>query len=152
MLISEYLNVFPRLPWRSATEKPTYGTCAMATLQGKTKWPSSLNLHSAKSIQTNFWHRTSYRKCNHKVQYFARKTEKQINQVFSDLSNETHSNCFAARRRIQEWNGMSNALMMETESTSETSVNMYQTTRSNIPKYSHHHTRRRVDLKFHQIL
>jgi hypothetical protein len=31
------------------------------------------------------------------------------------------------------------ALMMETISTSETSVNIYQTTRCNIPEYSHLH-------------
>jgi hypothetical protein len=35
------------------------------------------------------------------------------------------------------------ALMMEAVSTSETSVNFYQTTRRNIPEDSHLHTHRR---------
>jgi hypothetical protein len=37
--------------------------------------------------------------------------------------------------------------MMETVSTSETSVNFYQTTRRNIPEDRHAHTRRRENLK-----
>jgi hypothetical protein len=41
------------------------------------------------------------------------------------------------------------ALMMEVVSTSERSVNMYQTTRRNIPEGSHLHTRRRESLKSH---
>jgi hypothetical protein len=41
-------------------------------------------------------------------------------------------------------------LMMEATSTSETSVNIYQTTRRNIPEGSHHHTRRREKLKSQQ--
>jgi hypothetical protein len=41
--------------------------------------------------------------------------------------------------------------MMEAESTSETSVNFYQTTRRKNPEYSHLHTRRRENLKSHQI-
>jgi hypothetical protein len=41
------------------------------------------------------------------------------------------------------------ALMIKAVNTSETSVNFYQTTRRNIPKDSHLHTRRREDLKFH---
>jgi hypothetical protein len=40
-----------------------------------------------------------------------------------------------------------NALMIEAVSTSETSVNFYQTTRRNIPENSHLHTRRRENLK-----
>jgi hypothetical protein len=36
--------------------------------------------------------------------------------------------------------------MMEAVSTSETSVNLYQTTRCNIPEDSHLHTRRRENL------
>jgi hypothetical protein len=40
------------------------------------------------------------------------------------------------------------AFMMEAVSTSETSVNIYQTTRRNIPEDSHLHARRRE--KFHQ--
>jgi hypothetical protein len=43
------------------------------------------------------------------------------------------------------------ALMMEMVSTSETSVNFYQTTRRNIPEGSHIHTRRRENLKFHNL-
>jgi hypothetical protein len=41
------------------------------------------------------------------------------------------------------------ALMMETVSTSETSVNFYQTTRRKNPEVSQLHTRRRENLKFH---
>jgi hypothetical protein len=42
------------------------------------------------------------------------------------------------------------ALMMEAESTSETSVNFYQTTRRNNPEDSHLHTHRREkNLKYH---
>jgi hypothetical protein len=37
-------------------------------------------------------------------------------------------------------------------STSETSVNFYQTARCNIPEYSHFHTRRRENLKSHNQL
>jgi hypothetical protein len=37
--------------------------------------------------------------------------------------------------------------MMEAESTSETSVNFYQTTRRNSPEDSHLHTRHRESLK-----
>jgi hypothetical protein len=36
-------------------------------------------------------------------------------------------------------------------STSETSVNFYQTTRRNNPEYSHLHSRRRENLRSHQI-
>jgi hypothetical protein len=39
--------------------------------------------------------------------------------------------------------------MMEAGSTSETSVNFYQTTQRNIPEDSHPHTRRRENLKSH---
>jgi hypothetical protein len=39
------------------------------------------------------------------------------------------------------------ALMMEAASTSETSVNFYQTTRRNNPEDSHVHTHRRENLK-----
>jgi hypothetical protein len=41
--------------------------------------------------------------------------------------------------------------MMEAVSTSETSVNFYQTARRNIPEDSHLHTRRRENLKSHQL-
>jgi hypothetical protein len=40
--------------------------------------------------------------------------------------------------------------MMEAVSTSETSVNIYQTTRRIIPEDKHLHTRRRENLKSHQ--
>jgi hypothetical protein len=40
--------------------------------------------------------------------------------------------------------------MMEAASTSETSVNFYQTTRPNNPEDSHLHTRRRKNLKSHK--
>jgi hypothetical protein len=43
------------------------------------------------------------------------------------------------------------ALMMEIVSTSETSLNFYQTTRRNIPKDGHLHTRRRENLKSHTV-
>jgi glycyl-tRNA synthetase alpha subunit len=43
------------------------------------------------------------------------------------------------------------ALMMEAVSTSETSVNFYQTTRGNIPEDSHLHTHRHQNLKSHQV-
>jgi hypothetical protein len=43
------------------------------------------------------------------------------------------------------------ALMMEAVSTSETSVNFYQTTRSNITEDTHLHTRRQENLKSHLI-
>jgi hypothetical protein len=43
------------------------------------------------------------------------------------------------------------ALMMEAVSTSETSANVYQTTRRNNPEDSHLHTRRRENLKSHFI-
>jgi hypothetical protein len=42
------------------------------------------------------------------------------------------------------------ALMMEAVSTSETSVNFYQTTRPNIPEDSYLHTGRRENLKSHK--
>jgi hypothetical protein len=41
------------------------------------------------------------------------------------------------------------ALMVEAASTSDTSVNVYQTTRRNIPEDSYLHTRRRENLKSH---
>jgi hypothetical protein len=41
------------------------------------------------------------------------------------------------------------ALMLEAASTSETSVNFYQTTRRNNPEESHLHTRRCENLKSH---
>jgi hypothetical protein len=41
------------------------------------------------------------------------------------------------------------ALMMEAESTSETSISFYQTTRRKIPEDSHTHTRCRENLKSH---
>jgi hypothetical protein len=41
------------------------------------------------------------------------------------------------------------ALMMESASTSETSVNFYQTTQRNNPEDSHLHTRLRENLKSH---
>jgi hypothetical protein len=41
------------------------------------------------------------------------------------------------------------AMMMEAASTSETSVNFYQTTWRNNPEDSHLHTRRRENLRFH---
>jgi hypothetical protein len=43
------------------------------------------------------------------------------------------------------------ALMMEAARTSETSVNLYQTTRRNITEESHVHTRRRENLKSHAM-
>jgi hypothetical protein len=43
------------------------------------------------------------------------------------------------------------ALMMEAASTSETSVNFYQTTRRNNPEDSHLHTHRRENLKSHMF-
>jgi hypothetical protein len=43
------------------------------------------------------------------------------------------------------------ALMMETVNSSETSVNIYQTTRRNVLEYSHYHTRRRENLKSHPV-
>jgi replication fork clamp-binding protein CrfC len=43
------------------------------------------------------------------------------------------------------------ALMMESASTSKTSVKFYQTTRHTIPEDSHLHARRRENLKSHQI-
>jgi hypothetical protein len=42
-------------------------------------------------------------------------------------------------------------LMMEAASTSETSVNFYQTTRRNIPEDSHLHTHRRENIKSHHV-
>jgi hypothetical protein len=44
------------------------------------------------------------------------------------------------------------ALMMEAASTSETSVNFYQTTQRYNPEGSHFHTRRRENLKFHLVI
>jgi hypothetical protein len=41
-------------------------------------------------------------------------------------------------------------LLMEAVSTSETSVNLYETTRRDIPEDSHLHTRRRENLKSHK--
>jgi hypothetical protein len=43
------------------------------------------------------------------------------------------------------------ALMTQAASTSETSVNFYQTTRRNIPEDSHFHTSRGEILKSHQV-
>jgi hypothetical protein len=42
--------------------------------------------------------------------------------------------------------------MIEAVRSSETSVNIYQTTRRNILEDSHLHTRRRENLKFHHLL
>jgi hypothetical protein len=42
--------------------------------------------------------------------------------------------------------------MMEVVSTSETSVNFYDTTRRNIPEDSRLHTRRRENLKSHYLI
>jgi hypothetical protein len=42
-------------------------------------------------------------------------------------------------------------LMMEATSTSETSVNFYETTRRYNPEDSHLHTRRRENLKSHNV-
>jgi hypothetical protein len=42
--------------------------------------------------------------------------------------------------------------MLEAVSTSETSVNSYQTTWRNMPEDSHFHTRRRENLKSHLFL
>jgi hypothetical protein len=42
-------------------------------------------------------------------------------------------------------------LMMEAVSTSETSVNLYETTRRNIPEDSHLHTRRHQNLKYQAV-
>jgi hypothetical protein len=39
--------------------------------------------------------------------------------------------------------------VMDAAGTSETYVNFYQTERRNIPEDSHHHTRRRENLKSH---
>jgi hypothetical protein len=47
--------------------------------------------------------------------------------------------------------GLLIALMMEAASISETSVNIYQTTRRNNPEDSHLHTRRRENLKSYSI-
>jgi hypothetical protein len=44
---------------------------------------------------------------------------------------------------------MSATMTMEAASTSETSVNFYQTTQRNNPEDSHLHTRRRENLKSH---
>jgi hypothetical protein len=44
------------------------------------------------------------------------------------------------------------ALMMEAASTSETSVNFYQTTRRYNPKDSHLRSRRRENLKSHKLI
>jgi hypothetical protein len=41
--------------------------------------------------------------------------------------------------------------MMEAVSSSETSVSVYQTTRRNIPAVSHLHSRRRENLKSHEV-
>jgi hypothetical protein len=43
------------------------------------------------------------------------------------------------------------ALLMEAASTSETSVNVYQTTRRNNPEYSHLHAGHRENLKSHNV-
>jgi hypothetical protein len=51
---------------------------------------------------------------------------------------------------VVEQCSLKNALMMEAASTSETSVNLYQTTRCNNPADSHLHTRRRENLKSHK--
>jgi hypothetical protein len=50
--------------------------------------------------------------------------------------------CYLVKRSI--------ALMMEALSFSETSVNIYQTTRCNYPEDNHIHTRRRENLKSHR--
>jgi hypothetical protein len=43
------------------------------------------------------------------------------------------------------------AVRTQTASNSETSVNFYQTARSNNPEDSHIHTRRRENLKYHSV-
>jgi hypothetical protein len=45
-----------------------------------------------------------------------------------------------------------NALMIEAASTSETSVNFYQTTRRSNPEDNHLHTRRRENLNSHKVV
>jgi hypothetical protein len=45
----------------------------------------------------------------------------------------------------------SSSLMMEEVRFSETSANIYRTTWRNIPEDSHLHTRRRENLKYHQL-
>jgi hypothetical protein len=52
---------------------------------------------------------------------------------------------------VSEELSVSIALMMEAVSSSETSVNIYQTTRRDFPEDSHLHTRRRENLKSHLI-
>jgi hypothetical protein len=52
-----------------------------------------------------------------------------------------------ALRFLVGWRGLLIALMMEAVSTSETSVNIYQTTRRNIPEDSHLLTGRREEVK-----
>jgi hypothetical protein len=50
---------------------------------------------------------------------------------------------------VEATRGLIIALVMEAASTSETSVNLYQTARRNNPDDSHLHTRRRENLKSH---
>jgi hypothetical protein len=49
----------------------------------------------------------------------------------------------------KQWTDTFIALMMETASISETSVNLYQTTQHNNPQDSHLYTRRRENPKSH---
>jgi hypothetical protein len=52
---------------------------------------------------------------------------------------------------IRAMNNRIIALIMEAASTSETSINYYQTTRRNSPGDSHLHTRRSENLKSHVL-
>jgi hypothetical protein len=64
---------------------------------------------------------------------------------FTDISEVLSASIFRAISIIRALI----ALQMEAVSTSETSVNFYQTTRRNIPEDSHLHTRRCENLKSH---
>jgi hypothetical protein len=66
---------------------------------------------------------------------------------YAELSGFITSDNFFA----QYYQLLKKVLMMEATSTSETSVNFYQTTRRYNPEDSHLHTRRRENLKSHSV-
>jgi hypothetical protein len=85
---------------------------------------------------------------------------KLILQFFTENSeSDSRWDYRFSRRRIWRWLSSEIlcrvvtiiAMMMETVSTSETSVNFYQTTRRNIPEESHLYIRCRENLKTHLV-
>jgi hypothetical protein len=75
----------------------------------------------------------------------------RLNYNFYKITFQKLDPAFVIRERGQKsYHQDLIALMMEAVSTYETSVNLYHTTRRNIPENSHLHIRRRENLKSHR--